>query len=310
MPTDILPAPRRTPWGLLAATGLALGAALPLGKQAVAAGVGPLSFVLLPALATGALLAALAAWRHGRPSQPGRLLRFGLVAGLLGQAVPNTLAAWLAAQAGASFSAVAFTLPPVATLLLRVALGHERLHLQRLAAVGLGLAGAAGLAAARGAEGALTAAGAAALFLIPLSIGAGNVYRARHLPPGVAPEWLGAALSLGVGLLLAPLWWAAPPGVAGLDAAGLPYLLAQVVVGTLAVLLFFRLQQRAEPVTMSFVGYALALAGVLFGALLLDEALPWQLAPAAALIAAGFWLVQRPLSPTPAAAPRPSPLRP
>jgi drug/metabolite transporter (DMT)-like permease len=44
---------------------------------------------------------------------------------------------------------------------------------------------------------------------------------------------------------------------------------------------------------MSFVGYAMALSAVLVGALFLGERLPWQLAPAAALIAAGFWWMQR-----------------
>jgi drug/metabolite transporter (DMT)-like permease len=308
MTTPVPPSRHGAPWGLLAATGLALGAALPLGKQAVAHGVGPLSFVLLPSLAAGGLLAVLAAWRHGRPAQPMQLVRFGLLAGLLGQALPNTLAAWLAAEAGASFSAIAFTLPPVATLALMLLCGFEAWQPRRVAAVLLGLAGALGLATARLVDGSLSVAGAVALLALPLSIGAGNVYRARHLPDGVAAEWLGASLSLGAAALIAPLWWLAPDPAAGLARAGLPYLAAQVALGTLAVLLFFRLQQRAEPVAMSFVGYAIALTGVALGALLLDEPLPWQLAPAAAVIGTGFWLVQR--TPRPAAASSPAPLRP
>jgi len=44
---------------------------------------------------------------------------------------------------------------------------------------------------------------------------------------------------------------------------------------------------------MSFVGYAIVLAAVVAGALLLGERLPVQLLPAALLIGLGFWLVQR-----------------
>ena len=44
---------------------------------------------------------------------------------------------------------------------------------------------------------------------------------------------------------------------------------------------------------MSFVGYVITLTAVIAGALVLDERLPLQLLPAAALIGIGFWLIQQ-----------------
>jgi drug/metabolite transporter (DMT)-like permease len=248
---------------------------------------------MFPALCAGLLLAALAWRRHGWPADAPRLLGFGLVAGMLGNAVPNSLTAWLAAQAGASFTAIAFTLPPVFTMALALLFGFEHVRWPRLLAVGLSLAGALWLASARVTGGELSAAGALVLLAIPAVIGAGNVYRARFLPRHAPSEWLGAAMLLGAFAVLLPVWILSPPSSSSVALSGLPYLSAQAAAGALAAVLFFRLQRRADTVTMSFVGYALALTAVLAGTLLLNEDLPWQLLPAGALIVAGFWLLQR-----------------
>lgn len=291
-------------WGLLIATGMSLGMAVPLSKLAVKNGVAPLSFVMIPALVAGLLLGGIALLRHGWPEDRRKLLGFGLVTGMLGNALPNTLTAWLSGQAGASIAGVAFTLPPVFTLGLALLFGFERARWQRVLAIALGLSGAMWLAASRVMGGQLSWVGALALLVIPASIGAGNVYRARFLPRAVPAEWLGASMSLGAFTLLLPVWTLSPASASGVDVAGLPYLAAQVVVGAVAAVLFFQLQRRADPVTMSFIGYVLALTAVLLGALILGERLPWQIAPGAALILAGFWLIQRnPVRPPPAAVP-------
>ncbi|GAA4358379.1 DMT family transporter [Variovorax defluvii] len=280
-------------WMLLLAAGLALGAALPLGKLAAADGVGPVAFVLLSVVASGLLLALLGWCRHGLPARPWRLALFGTVSGLLGLAAPNTLAAWLSSEAGASFAALAYTLPPLLTLAGGMAAGLEPPRWSRVASVGLGLAGALWLAWAHMEAGAVSLGAILALMGIPAAIAAGNLYRACFLPSGVPAEWLGAAMALGASVLLLPVWSWSPPSMAGLDAGGLPWVGLQVLAAAAGAIAFFELQRRASAVVMSFLGYVVALAGVVFGALLLDESLPWQLAPATALIVAGFWLVQR-----------------
>lgn len=278
-------------WSLVLATGAALGVSVPLGKVAVSHGITPLEFVLLPALPIALLLAALAWWRHGLPREPGRLAGFGLVAGLLGSALPNTLAAWVSGRAGAGMTGMAFTLPPLLTLLLALLLRMEAVRWQRLLAVLLGLAGAVWLAGARMNAGRLQALEAATLLAIPAAIALGNVLRPLLLPRTAQAEWLGASMWISVFALLLPVWLLQPPAGARAS-AGLPWVGLQVLVGAGAAILYFQLQRRAEPVAMSFIGYALAATAVLLGTLLLGERLPWQLLPASALIAAGFWLIQ------------------
>ncbi|MED5620218.1 DMT family transporter [Ideonella sp. BN130291] len=279
------------PWALLGATGFALGVGLPLGKQAVAHAASPLAFALWPALSTIVVLGALAWRRHGAPVALAPLLRFGLLAGLLGGALPSSLSAWVAAQAGASITAFAYTLPPLFTLGLMVLLGFEPLRWQRLAAVALAFSGALWLASTRVSAGVLSMEAAIGLLAIPLSLAGGNVFRARRLPPGVPAEWLGVATAAGAAAMLLPAWVAT--GAPAVPAAAWPYTAAQMAAAPLAMLLFFRLQQRADAMTMSFIGYAMALCAALLGTLLLGERLPWQLLPAVVLIGTGFWWMQR-----------------
>jgi drug/metabolite transporter (DMT)-like permease len=289
MPLQPITAP--SPWALLGATGLALGVGVPLGKQAVAHGAAPLAFAMWPALSTLAVLGWLAWRRHGAAPTAAVLLRFGLPAGLLGGAVPNTLAAWVAAQAGAGITALAYTLPPLFTLALMLLLGYEALRWQRLAAVALAFGGALWLASTRVAAGALPVEAAIGLLAIPLSLAGGNVFRARRLPRGVPVEWMGAATAAGAAALLLPAWLAT--GAPAVPPAAWPWVAAQMAAAPLAMLLFFRLQQRADAMTMSFIGYAMALCAALLGTLLLGERLPWQLLPALVLIVTGFvWMQQ------------------
>lgn len=283
--------PTSAPWALLGATGFALGLGVPLGKQAVTHAAAPLAFALWPALSTIVVLGLLAWRRHGAPTAALPLLRFGLPAGLLGGAVPNALSAWVAAEAGASITALAYALPPLFTLGLMLLLGLEPLRWQRLAAVALAFSGAAWLAGTRVAAGALGVEAAIGLLAIPLSLAAGNVFRARRLPPGVPMEWLGVATAAGAAAFLLPVWMAT--GAPAVPAAAWPFVSAQMVAAPLAMLLFFRLQQRADAMTMSFIGYAMALCATLLCTLLLDERLPWQLLPAMVLIVTGFWWMQR-----------------
>jgi len=302
---SVIPTQHTSVWrvtALLLGAGVCLGLAVPLGKASIACGVTPLSFVLWPSLVAGGLLAAAAVWRHGRPQRLGQLAVFGLIAGFFGYAVPNTLVAWLAAQAGASFSGLAFTLPPVFTLLYLLALRVQRASVPRLAAVAVGLMGAGWLALARWQGGEVSLLAALLIVAIPAVIGLGNTYRALWLPQGIPAEWLGAAVTLGGCALLLPVWIWREGAQISLGQGAAPLLLAQVVAASLGSALFFALQRAAEPVTMSFVGYVMALTAVVVGIAVMNEPLPWELMPASALIAAAFALIVR-SPPQPAAKP-------
>lgn len=287
---------------LLLGTGFTLGLGAPIAKAAAQQGVDPLAFALWPTLAAGLLLALLGRLRQGRPPDAPRLLRFGLVAGLFGHALPMTALFWLSSHAGAGFASLSLALPPVFTLLVSLLLGLERLALRRALAVGLGLSGALLMLAGRGGSFEATPAVLALALAIPASIGAANVYRSRHMPPGASGEWMSASTLLASAsmLIVVSLVAGAAPPPASAPAQG--WLALQAGVLTVGYLLYFALQRRAEPVTFSFIGYVMMLAGVAIGTLAFGERLSWTVAPAAVLVLAALMLL-RPAAPAPAARP-------
>lgn len=288
-------------WPVLLGTGIFLGLGMPLAKAAAAQQVGALAFALWPTGAAGLVLMAIGHLRHGKPAFTAAQLRFGAIAGLFGHALPMSSAYWLAAQAGAGFTALAFTLPPVFTLAITLLLGLERPLLRRVAGVTVGLAGALLLVAGRGVlttsavHTANSAHGApAALWLvlaIPAVIAAANVYRSLRLPLGMAAEWLSGLTLLSSAAFLA-LFGAVAGGLqVPLTAAALSWLALQAVTLVAGYILYFLLQQRAEPVTFSFMGYVVMATGVAAGTLFFGERLPWTTAPALAFIGAALWLI-------------------
>lgn len=289
-----LPArPAAGPWGLLFAVGGLLGLALPGAKAMAGLGVPALAFAAWPTTVAGLLLVLLAAARQPRPAPWGRTLRFSAVAGVAGHAVPMTAAFALSASAGAGITAMAFTLPPVFTLATALLLRRERFQPMRLAAVGVGLAGAAALVLGRHALAPLTLPALLGLLAVPALVGATNVYRAVKLPPGVAAEWLGGLLLLASGSVLMLVGLLGGGLAVPLTAPVLGGLALQSALMTLAYLLYFLLQRRADPVLFSFIGQAMMVSGVGVGVLFFGERLPWSAWPALALVLAAMRLMHR-----------------
>jgi drug/metabolite transporter (DMT)-like permease len=290
-------------WPLLLGTGITLGLGAPIAKAAGGHGVGPLAFALWPTLAAGLALGALGLLRHGRPDDLPRLLRFGAVAGLFGHALPMWALFWLSSHAGAGFAALSLALPPVFTLLVTLMLGLERAVPRRVTAVGLGLSGALLMLAGRGGSFEATPAVLALALAIPASIGAANVYRSRHMPPGASGEWMSASTLLAsssmLGLAALALRDVAPTPTT----PALGWLALQAGVLVIGYLFYFALQRRAEPVTFSFIGYVMMLVGVAIGTLAFGERLPWTLWPAAVMVFGALLLLQPralPRAPVPA----------
>lgn len=279
------------PWPLLVATGMTLGLGAPIARAAGAAGVGALSFALWPTLVAALLLATLGLWRHGLPRDSFRLARFSWIAGLLGHALPMTALFWLSSRAGAGFASLSLALPPVFTLAIALALGRERFVRLRLVAVALGLGGALLMLTGRGGSYEATPLAIALALAIPASIGAGNVYRAMRLPPDVPGEWLSAGTLLASSSLLAVVGSFAGGLSVPAEPQAFGWLGLQVAVLIGGYLLYFALQRRADPVTFSFIGYVMMLAGVTAGTLLLGERLSPLVWPALGLVLVALCLL-------------------
>ncbi len=292
-------------WPVLVGTGIFLGLGMPLAKAAAAEQVGALAFAFWPTAAAGLWLLWRARWRHGAAGLRPAHLRFGAIAGLFGHALPMSAAYWLSAQAGAGFTALAFTLPPVFTLAISLLVGLERPLARRVAAVATGLVGALLLVAGRGTGPASGHGGALWLVLaIPAVIAATNVYRAVRLPAGLAAEWLSGLTLLSSAAVLAVIGLLAGGLRVPAQGEAIGWLAAQAVALVVGYQLYFLLQQRAEPVTFSFMGYVVMTTGVAVGTLAFGENLPWTTLPALALIAAALWLIRSTAARRPTAATR------
>jgi drug/metabolite transporter (DMT)-like permease len=280
-------------WLLLLATGMLFGLGMPFSQLALQQGVDLLAFAVWPTALAAFGLATVALIRHGPARIDTRTIRFALVTGALGHALPAWAGYWLASQTGTGFAAIAYTLPPALTLGLTLLLRLERPVAGRIGAVALGLAGALLLVAGRGAQFDVDLVAMALLLVIPLSIASVNIYRARQLPRSVPPEWLAALMLASSAVVLATSSAFRGSLALPLDSDALLWPALQAVTLLGSYLLFFILQRRAEAVTISFVGYVSMVTGTGVAAIQFGEQLPLAAWPALGLIGGSVWLLKR-----------------
>ncbi|MDQ2102975.1 DMT family transporter [Azospirillum isscasi] len=282
---------------LLLSVGGMIGVIFPVTKYAQAAGVPPLPWAFSMTLGAGLLLAGLARIKRQPliPAGPssGRRLRYFAVSGLLSVALPNVVLFFVLPPLGAGLSAVVYTLPPILTLLMAVAVRIEKPDRGRVAGILLGFAGALMIVGPRGSLPSPDLAGWMALaFAMPLSVAAGNVYRTVAWPPGGQPVALAAGTMLG-GAAWVALALLGTGAMSELPLLGLvPGLaLLQIAVTALTYVLYFRLQIVAGPVYLSQIGYVATSVGLGTGTLLFGERYsPWVWS-GAGVIVAGVLLV-------------------
>lgn len=192
------------------------------------------------------------------------------------------------------------TLSPLYTYIFAYRLGMEAFSARRVTGLAIGLVGALviillGRGASVGEVDGDFTLWAAIAMIVPISLAGGNIFRVRHWPEGGEPLALSAGMLLASALLVAPLMWFMGAGhvpgvVAGAATADIA-LVGQVLMTTIAYLVFFQLQRIAGPVYFSQVGYVMTLVGLLWGILVFAERYPVAVWGGVALICAGLFLV-------------------
>jgi drug/metabolite transporter (DMT)-like permease len=259
--------------GLLVATGGLLGAALPLGKLAVGAGVSPVIWSLLISAGAGSVLLAAHLSRGGTLGlDPGRLRYFFIVAAV-SYGIPNLLMFSAMPHLGAGYVGIMFTLTPMLTLVISILLRVRRPNALGVAGIVIGFAGALLVAVTRGEAGQPASLGWVAVGLsFPFLLSFGNVYRTLDWPKGADPLELAAGSHLACALMLVAL--ALVTGsVASVPAlAQVPLLsLLQIACASGMFTFFFRLQVVGGPVYLSQISYVAAAVGLVSGTFLLGE---------------------------------------
>jgi drug/metabolite transporter (DMT)-like permease len=259
--------------GLLIVAGGLLGLALPFGKMATQAGVPGMLWAFVVSCGAGGVLLIGVLLRRAHLPLTAHRLRYYFIAAALSYAVPNFMLFTAIPHLGAGYAGIMYTISPIVTLVMSLMLGVRRPNMLGVAGVIVGFIGAVIVTLTRGEAGR-----PADIFwvviglLIPVLLGAGNIYRTYDWPEDAGPIELAAGSHLAAGVLL--FLGIAVTGNAGSFALlpGVPLLvLAQVISASTMFAFFFRLQAVGGPVYLSQVGYVAAAVALFSGIFFLGE---------------------------------------
>jgi drug/metabolite transporter (DMT)-like permease len=214
---------------------------------------------------------------------------FGTAAGWFGQA-------WAQQSLDSGLVAVLNATTPVATLLLAIAAGIERLTLARVVGLGVAVVGSVvvigGEVSAGGPITALVVAATA-----PFAYGIGGVVTRKEISGRVATlPAVAVQLVIGAAVMtaLAPLVEGPPPAPGALSAGPAVALLALGLLGTgAAFVIFFTLVARVGATNASMVTYLVPIVGLSAGALVRGERFGPNVFAGALILIAGIYLAQR-----------------
>ena len=227
-------------------------------------------------LLAAAVLTGYVVWRFGRPRAARELRaawRHCLVLGVLNAALPFWLIAWGEQHIDSGLAAVVQASVPIfnALLILRF-IPHERLTRMQALGLAIGIVGVAVVTGIHPDGGGVAIVGALAVVLSSVSYASGGVYGQRAVSGTPGPVLAAGSMLCG-GLILTPLaLFQLPDAVPSLEATA--SVLALSLLGTaLAQLILFRVLALHGSARLSLVTYLMPGFALVYGALILDEAI-------------------------------------
>jgi drug/metabolite transporter (DMT)-like permease len=279
-------------WPMLLTLAALWGASYLFIKVAVE-DIPPAPMMAVRTLLAAALLLGYLVWRLGRSRAVSDLRaawRHCAVLGVLNAALPFWLIAWGEQHIDSGLAAVVQASVPIfnALILLRV-IPHERLTAARALGLSIGIAGVAVVTGIHPSGGWWAIAGALAIVASSLSYASAGVY-GQLAVSGTAGPVLAAGSMLVGGLILLPVaLFQLPSSAPDLEATA--SLLALTLLGTaLAQLVLFRMLALHGSARLSLVTYLMPGFALVYGALILDEALTFSTLGGLVLILAGVAL--------------------
>ena len=253
----------------------------------------PAPMMAVRTLLAAAVLLGYLAWRMGWTRAVADLRaawRHCAVLGVINAAVPFWLIAWGEQHIDSGLAAVVQASVPIfnALILLRV-IQHERLNATRALGLAVGIVGVAVVTGIHPSGGWWAVAGALAVVASSLSYASAGVY-GQLAVSGTAGPVLAAGSMLVGGLILLPFaLFQLPASAPDLEATA--SLLALTLLGTaLAQLILFRMLALHGSARLSLVTYLMPGFALVYGALILDEALTASTLLGGALILGGVAL--------------------
>lgn len=285
----------------LLAMGTIWGLGFALAKLAGENGAHPVGLVLWETIGSGALLLAVCALLGRFPRRQWTYLRYYLINGLLGFAIPGPLLFWTAPHLPVAVLTLMIPVAPLLTYVLIVAMRTERFDPWRALGVLLGMAGV-GLIVLP--EGSLPEPGLVGWVLLGLAASSfyalQNLYIAMRSPPDadVLTQTTGmlilgglTAIPLAVGAngFLLPVF----PMTIAVKAAA-----AMLLINAAMMMIFVWVVRNIGPVFASQTANVIVVAGVFWGWFIFDEILsPWVWCAIVAMAAGVALVTLRPAVP-------------
>jgi len=255
--------------------------------------IAPAPMMSARTLLAAAVLLSYVVWRFGRERAVAELRsawRNCLVLGVLNAALPFWLIAWGEQHIDSGLAAVVQASVPIFNALLALRfLPHERLTGVRALGLATGIVGVALVTGIHPGGGWFAIAGALAVVASSLAYAGGGVYGQKAVSGTPGPV-LAAGSMLAGGLVLLPLaLFQLPRETPSLEAIG--SLLALSLAGTaLAQLILFRMLALHGAARLVLVTYLMPGFALVYGALILDEAITVATIGGLALILGGVAL--------------------
>ncbi|HKK29204.1 MAG TPA: DMT family transporter [Alphaproteobacteria bacterium] len=237
-------------------------------------GIDTFAFTFWQATLAFGILAALAAIRKLRPPMDRQHLRYYVVNGLLGLALPGLNIAIVVQHIPAGLLSAIVSTAALFTYMLALAIGQERYHPLRALGVLIGLAGALLILLPRTSLPSSDMAQWVLLALLtPFLYGVNGVFAGRFMPKGTDAAVMASGLLATTGilylLLMVSMGEATVPWPPVWPSTYAMYALA--LGASIAYVVYFRLIRLAGSVYMSQVGYLVVAVGVVAGMIVFDE---------------------------------------
>jgi len=281
--------------------GALFGATISMAKFAAGYGIAPLTLIFWQMLIGGILLGITAALKKQPMRFSVRHLRYYFIAGILGNALPTTLAFMAAIKIGTALTGLVYPLSPVFTYAFSLVMRIDRLQKLKIWGMCLGLAGAlliivpSTVSQTAEASSSLPPLWVGLAFSIPVLLGLGNIYRSMDWPKGSASLPLAAGMLLATSILLlpvlilsdAPFWPDFSTNVPIAIFAG------NIMMSYVGFIFYFELQRIAGPVYFSQISYFITITTMVFGLMIFGESIEWYVIPSIGLIFSGLFLVSK-----------------
>ena len=272
-----------------------------LNRIAIIEGIPVFAFVFWQCLGAALVTFVAAVATRQLPSLRRKDLRFYLILGAFGTAVPITLFAFAAPKVPAGAIALGATLVPILTYGIAVLFRIDRVHLLRITGILFGLAGVLLVLLP---EQSLPEPGMAPWLLMafgaPLCWAICNVCMAILRPPESRSIPLTCGKFFAAAILILPVmamtdnWWTFDSIMTDGDWA----LIGTIVIGAVFLVLTFEIIRIAGPVFFSTYGYFGTLIGLGWAALYFGEVPSSWIWAAIAILFLGVFLVNRTSKPS------------